>query len=372
MRIFVAALCCLLLVAASDTIGKFEKASWFLVDALLRQYPETSPTPADQEAAKGLLKSLAHFYPRPDLKQLFAADGLGEQTASREALSRYVCELKNLLGLTAPDTSCDSYYLPLPGAAVKKRGSQKGSCELGEDDINEWLQGQTTLRSGAMTLLLFVSQSCDVCHEVIPKIDRLYRQYRLHGLNVIGIHSGVKGHRSTEQERQGMLAYFREEQVSFPLVDMTFKSGLMPIDEQTGYPNWKAAAKQPVKKASLYRRLFDEMEFVTPLAYIMKNCQPLMEQPLDSYSILSLDASLARAAAASEVGEGPEAAMLWPPDLRIEYADPWTETESTAGHLGAVASTEINGEDEDDDEDEESEDREWERRRRRRHSRTDL
>ena len=165
--------------------------------------------------------------------------------------------------------------------------------------------------------------------------------------------------------------------VSFPIVDMTFKSGLMPIDEQTGYPNWKAAAKQPVKKASLYRRLFDDMEFVTPLAYIMKNCQPLMEQPLDSYSILSLDASLARAAAASEAGEGPEAAMLWPPDLRIDYTDPWTENESTTGHLGAVASTEINvndGEDEDkdEDEDEESEDREWERRRRRRHSRTDL
>ena len=372
-----AALLCFLLLVASLVVGaqpetsgqpldKLERATWSLLDALLPRYPAISPSEADRTAAKGLLKSLAHFYPSSDLGKLVKADGLAEETASRAALSRYVCELKKLLLSTEGASAggdCESYFLPLPAAAQRQRGLQQGTCELGDAEVNEWLQGHTTLRSGAMTLLLFISQSCDVCHEVLPKIDRLYRLYRHNGLNVIAIHSAVKGHRSSAAERRGIVDFFSAEQLSFPLVDMTFKAGAQPYDE-FGLPDWRAAAKAPVKKGSLYHRLFDDMEFVTPLAFIVKNCQALMEHALDSYSILALDVSIARAAET----------MLWPDDAAQPYSDSFQmpPEEQGGSWLAGDGSGDGEGEGEGDSEGEEDEDEDEESSRRRRRRRSEL
>ena len=275
-------------------------------------------------------------------------------------MSRYVCELKKLLLGTGADgsESCDSYYLPLPAALSRRRGLQQGTCELGEDETNEWLQGHSTMRSGAMTLFLFISQSCDVCHEVIPKIDRLYRLYRHLGLNVIGVHSAVKGHRSSAAERNGIVEFFQAEHISFPLVDMTFKAGPQPYDE-LGRPDWRAAASKPVKPGSLYARLFDDMEFVTPLAFIVKNCLPLMEHPLDTYSILALDLSIERAAET----------MLWPENPDEDWVDAPVPEELEGLGVGVGVGVGMGagaGGGDEDEVDEEEEDRVRRRGRRRR------
>lgn len=297
-----------------------ERDMWTLVDSMVAAYPDIRPSSADQAAIAGLLYSISHFYPssqgeasrlQRQLASLFnSPEAVAARTAGRAALRDHICSAKKAVLALSDESSCANYFIPLPEDAMSVRPLQKGTCDLGE--VNEWLQGESSLRSGSITLMLFVSQSCEVCHEVIPKIDRLYRQYRTQGLNVIGIHSGVKGYKSSPAERRGIAEFFLDAKISFPLVDMTFKRGTQPYDDQ-GYPDWKAAARVPVKKDSIYRELFGDLEFATPLAFIIKNCQPLMEHPLDSYQILGLDVSIARAAEASD--------LMWPADVKEGYED---------------------------------------------------
>ena len=363
--------------------SRLEKDMWSLLDSLVAAFPD-QPSEAQQAAAASLLSSLSALYPDPDVAKVVAAEakpraqggggGLGARTSSKAALRDFVCEVKRFaLGLTSlrpPSLSaasggegegegegegdrhdeCEDYFVGLPADAVSARPQQKGACSLGgeEGGVNEWLQGETTLRSGAMTLLIFVSQRCLVCHEVLPKIDRLYRAYRRNGLNVVAIHSSVKGHTSSPEDRHGMLAFFRRKKIAFPLVDMTFKVGREPADDE-GNVDWRAAARMPVRPSSFFRHFFGDMEFVTPLAFIIKNCQPLMERPIDSYLILGLDVSIARAA---EQGK-----LLWPDDVSEPYEDPWRPDEAQAS-----ADTHEVDEDEDEDDDEQIRSR-WRRKR---------
>lgn len=176
-----------------------ERETWDLLDRVVSVYPDGVATSADRTAVMTLVTSLAYFY--PDLKRSLLSQAeeddtqtLYDKTGSRRALQQYLCSVKrSTLGMEA-QSNCDNYFLPMlaPAAAAvaKARPPQKGECSLGE--VNEWLQGETTIKSGAMTLLLFVSQSCQVCHEVLPKIDRMYRRYKHRGLNVVGIHSSPK------------------------------------------------------------------------------------------------------------------------------------------------------------------------------------
>ena len=368
-------LVCALLTVPSGSQNLLERPTWDLLDRVVSAYPDAVAANADRTAVMTLVTSLAYFY--PELKRALLAQAteddsqtLYDKTASRRALQQYLCSVKrSTLGMEAL-SNCDNYYLPMlaPTAAAlaKERPPQKGECSLGE--VNEWLQGETTIKSGAMTLLLFISHSCQVCHEVLPKIDRMYRQYKHRGLNVVGIHSSPKGYVSSPQERKGISDFFIREKISFPLADMTFKSGPHPLDDE-GYPDYRAAAKTPVLKSSIYHALFGGLEFATPLAFIVKNCQPLLEAPVDSYNILALDASVDRAADA----------MLWPEDLEAEFVDTY---EAEGGGADFVLPGERAGEEEEaegethkvekEDEDEEEEEREEARRRRRRRRRSEL
>jgi len=170
----------------------------------------------------------------------------------------------------------------------------------------------------------------------------------------VAIHSSIKGHTSTYEDRQAMLAFFKRRKIAIPLVDMTFKIGHEPVDDE-GNVDWRTAARMPVRPSSFFREFFGDMEFVTPLAFIVKNCQPLMERPLDSYLILGLDVSIARAA---EQGK-----LLWPDDVNEPYDDPWQPDEPEAG-AGTGAGNGAGADDDDDDEDDEEQLRSrWRRRR---------
>ena len=182
-------------------------------------------------------------------------------------------------------------------------GHQKGKCDkvLSAQSNLEWIHGSTNMTTGAMTLIYFLSQDCTSCHEVAIKINNIYKEWRHRGLNVVAIHSSPKGFAATHEDTESLLQFVKEEGIEFAIANLPAKNGQQPM-LRSGLPDWKKAARIPTTKGSFYNYLYDEMEYVVPLAIIYKNCVPLMADPLDGYHIMALDRSIAAS----------QDMMLWP------------------------------------------------------------
>jgi hypothetical protein len=190
-------------------------------------------------------------------------------------------------------------YIGMPDGS----GKQMGQCDkvLANQPNMEWIQGPTNMTTGAMTLIYFMSTECTSCHEVAVKINNIYKKWRHRGLNVVALHSSPKGYPSTHDELTALQAFVKEEGIEYAIAELPAKDGEQPM-LRSGLPDWKKAARIPTRLDSLYRYLFDEMEYVVPLAIIYKNCVPLMTDPLEGYHIMSLDRSIASS----------QDLMLWP------------------------------------------------------------
>lgn len=183
-------------------------------------------------------------------------------------------------------------------------GFQRGSCDriLNSTTGIRWIHGKSNMQTGAMTLVLFMSQQCAACHDVAIKINSIYKQWRHRGLNVLALHASPKGFSSSEDDIEQLKAFIEREGIEFAIADLASKDGTQPVLKASGLPDWKRAAAVPTTKSSLYRYLFDDLEYAVPVSIIYKNCVPLMAEPLDGYFIMGLDRSIA---ASQEL-------MLWP------------------------------------------------------------
>jgi len=256
-----------------------------------------------------------------------AAHVLAQAQAAAAALAQAeqaaVLKAKKEAGLF-PQKKAMVEFVGMPEGA----GRQRGSCDkiLNNTPNVRWIHGKSNMQTGAMTLLLFMSQQCISCHDVAIKINSIYKTWRNRGLNVLAIHSSPKGYASSEEDINLLKAFIEEEGIEFAIVDVASKEGQQPVLKSTGLPDWKRAARTPTGAASLYRYMFDEMEYAVPLAIIYKNCVPLMSDPLDGYHIMALDRSIAAS----------EELMLWPFGLVSDDAIQETGFQEAASQHGVA------------------------------------
>ena len=240
-----------------------------------------------------------------------ASSGKGKTEAKKESKTKKskeqeIAQQKKKQEQEKQEREIDTDVLPTDGSFVGMplgSGNQFGQCDkvLSNQADLQWIQGSTNMTTGAMTLIYFMAQECTSCHEVAVKINNIYKQWRHRGLNVVAIHSSPKGYASTEEDMDSLREFIQQEGIEFAVADLAAKDGEQPM-LRSGLPDWKRAARLPTKLDSFYRYLFDEMEYVVPLAMIYKNCVPLMSDPLEGYHIMALDRSIASS----------QDMMLWP------------------------------------------------------------
>jgi len=80
----------------------------------------------------------------------------------------------------------------------RRRSQPPQQCPAGWEitGVDEWIQGETTLDAGALTMVFFFSQSCHICHDVAPNLNKMYKKLRGRGLQIIGVHSTPKGYKA--------------------------------------------------------------------------------------------------------------------------------------------------------------------------------
>ena len=86
----------------------------------------------------------------------------------------------------------------LTRARAGRRSQPPQQCPAGWEitGVDEWIQGETTLDAGALTMVFFFSQSCHICHDVAPNLNKMYKKLRGRGLQIIGVHSTPKGYKA--------------------------------------------------------------------------------------------------------------------------------------------------------------------------------
>ena len=86
----------------------------------------------------------------------------------------------------------------LTHARAGRRSQPPQQCPAGWEitGVDEWIQGETTLDAGALTMVFFFSQSCHICHDVAPNLNKMYKKLRGRGLQIIGVHSTPKGYKA--------------------------------------------------------------------------------------------------------------------------------------------------------------------------------
>ena len=128
--------------------------------------------------------------------------------------------------------------------------------------VNEWIQGETTLDAGALTILFFMSTSCNVCHEVAPYMSMMHDVLNFRGLQVIAVHSAPKGHSESEAQVKSYKEWVSINNASFSAVDTHSKPGAQPMKEgcvpseenKQDCRDMEAAALQPTDPDSLWNK----------------------------------------------------------------------------------------------------------------------
>jgi thiol-disulfide isomerase/thioredoxin len=314
------------------------RSTWHLLHSMAAKYPET-PTSEHKQAIVNFVKTLEHLYPC-DVCRHHLSDNLKrisplvDSVGDRNVLSVWACQLHNIVNedLNKPLFNCsidelDELYLvncggcgstgsqkqaavpdstpkefptgglfvPIPNANSNKQ--QSGNCGnyLETTGVNEWIQGNSSsvsLTSGASTVLFFMSQSCHVCHDVAPKLNKMYKHFRDRGLNLVVLHASPKGYQSTTEDKEGLRQFILTEGLEFPVVDVHAKDGKQPTLAD-GSPDWDAAGRSKVLKSSLFRKIFGSKanpypEYYVPIATIWKDCKPIIQDPISGYDIMGL------------------------------------------------------------------------------------
>jgi FAD-linked sulfhydryl oxidase len=328
-------------VSPSDWKAAIGRSTWHLLHSVAAKYPDT-PSDTEKHSVVELFSSLQGLYPceicRLHLAEnLRAVPPLQDHINSRSELSLWVCQLHNVVNreLHKPVFNCslealDELYLAnCGGCGLLDQGRSKSSKDastvvsssadglkvfpsqglfvpvptsgrqqtgvcasfLNQSNVNEWIQGNSStvsLVSGSVTVIFFMSQTCHVCHDVAPKLNKLYRTFRHRGLNLIAVHASPKGYQSTPQDKDGLRQFILEEQLEFPIVDVHAKVGKQPVLSD-GTPDWEAAGTSKVKKNSFFRKIFsNQPEYYVPIATVWKDCSPIIQDPVSGYDIMGL------------------------------------------------------------------------------------
>ena len=126
--------------------------------------------------------------------------------------------------------------------AIGDGGDKKQTCpdDWGITGVDEWIQGETTIDAGSLTLVFFFSQSCHICHDVAPNLQNLYKKMRGRGLQIIGVHSTPKGYKAKDEDVAALKAWVDEIGLEFSIVDTHSKEGEQP-ENPDGTPDYQAA-----------------------------------------------------------------------------------------------------------------------------------
>ena len=143
-------------------------------------------------------------------------------------------------------------------------GQQRGACNklLSEYEKMNWIQGRSDLTAGSMTLVYYMSQSCISCHDVAIKLNKMYKEWRHRGLNILAIHSSPKGYSSSDDDILSLREFIKKEKIEFAIVDMPSKAGKQPT-LSSGLPDWKKAGK--------FRFRFIEGGYIMVMSFFMRS-----------------------------------------------------------------------------------------------------
>ena len=86
------------------------------------------------------------------------------------------------------------------------------------------VQGEADLRSGAVTIVFFMSVTCEVCHEIAPELQKLFDKYQSRGLTVIAVHSDIYGAKM-DDEVSKVKKFIDDKSLSFPVVTAAATDG---------------------------------------------------------------------------------------------------------------------------------------------------
>ena len=78
--------------------------------------------------------------------------------------------------------------------------------------VEKWFQGETSLQEGKATLIVFWEVWCPHCKREVPKMQKMYDEYKDQGLNVVGL---TKITRSSTEE--GVNEFIKTQNVSYPM-----------------------------------------------------------------------------------------------------------------------------------------------------------
>ena len=205
--------------------SEMSSSFWFYIHSTAAHYPETSPSAVQKAGIVELINGATKTFPPIiyDKKQILLSTIIKTMpmpipTEGRKELSEWLCLMHNQVNkqLEKPllfdckikeldkryhsDANAvfppNGLFVPIPSAtnpkvAKKVQQPQEGDCSFGH--VREWIQGnETTMTTGSMTLMFFISHSCHICHDVAIKFNVLYKEYRHRGLNVVAFHSSVR------------------------------------------------------------------------------------------------------------------------------------------------------------------------------------
>ncbi len=147
-------------------------------------------------------------------------------------------------------------YVPIGDGGGKKQTCPESWSITG---VDEWIQGETTLDAGALTMVFFFSQryaplalsrtrcglhqsgpvyaplapvrrpphaavlidrcSCHICHDVAPNLQKMYKKLRSRGLQIVAVHSTPKGYKAKDKDVAALKEWVDEAGLEFSIVD---------------------------------------------------------------------------------------------------------------------------------------------------------
>jgi hypothetical protein len=174
--------------------------------------------------------------------------------------------------------------------------------------VNEWIQGETSLDAGSLTILFYMSTSCSVCHEVAPYMSMMHSILNFRGLQVIAIHSAPKGHSESPEQVQNYKEWISINNASFSAVDSHSKPGDQPMKEgcvpseenKHDCRDMEAAALMETDPESLWNKVatpnddtpsgWAAQPYGVPTVFVLKNCELITQT--GGYQTRELDQSL--------------------------------------------------------------------------------
>ena len=141
--------------------------------------------------------------------------------------------------------------------------------------------------------------------DILKKLNKIYRNYREVGLNVIGIFSRSSGYAVSEEEEEDISLLLKRARIAFPCAALGSKRGVPPT-LRNGFIDTAKAQAAPTSPQSLFRWLHGDLEFVTPLSIVLKNCMQMQQEPSAGYAIMGLEGSLSKSAARCFGPRGPQ------------------------------------------------------------------